>query len=219
MYFPDRKHNFLSNNKLKLWYNKIFYPALSQICPNDVLHHYPASFDSFLVLTKKPLQNSYIHDCFGLSNEYLDKSLNFILKNFLDSNNFWKNLAKFDLGIEFNSTNLPPTSVFWNRKTSIDLIKKISKSLNIYEWMHTYDLAGGSDDINAVFNPSKILNACKTTIQILDNHKNISFGARLEYRISYKNTKPFAKNLIEIPLFLQTNPFYIIPTEIMCNFK
>ncbi|CAG8762066.1 21403_t:CDS:1, partial [Dentiscutata erythropus] len=149
---------------------------------------------------------------------------------------------KFDLRIEFNSTNLPSTLVFWNRKTSIDFIKKISKSLNIYEWMHIYDLAGGSGEasntiqdkyeifyiqtytldkqpitasqptlfqklsgINVVFNSSKILDTCKTTIQILDNYKNISFGARLEYRISYNNTESFAKNLIErndISLFL-----------------
>ncbi|CAG8477519.1 9182_t:CDS:2 [Dentiscutata heterogama] len=194
------------------------------------------------------------------------KSLNFITKNFDDSDSTWKNLAKFDLGIEFISTKNTPTSVYWKRETSINLVKKIGATLafssptsGIFEWTHTYDIAGASGeaskfvqdncrifyvqtyhidkepltasqpalflnltDYDAVYNSLKIQNTCKNIDQILNNSKSISFGARLEYRLSYQITEQFAKKLIEendLNIFLQTNPFFIIPTDIICNFK
>ncbi|CAG8845238.1 24089_t:CDS:2, partial [Gigaspora margarita] len=69
-------------------------------------------------------------------------------------------------------------------------------------------------------NSLKVNKACKATIIILNEIINTRFGARLEYRIGFDITKQVL-TIIQLKLnsFLDTNPFYIIPTHLVSKVK
>ncbi|CAG8601651.1 1089_t:CDS:2 [Dentiscutata heterogama] len=73
---------------------------------------------------------------------------------------------------------------------------------------------------DAVFNSEKVQNACDNLIEIFKENFNMNYGARLEYRIGYSILDYFFTILLNrLPTFFNSNPFYIIPTEDILNFK
>ncbi|CAG8838906.1 30300_t:CDS:2, partial [Gigaspora margarita] len=69
-------------------------------------------------------------------------------------------------------------------------------------------------------NSSKVNKACKAAISIFNEIINTYYGARLEYRIGFDITNQVL-TIIQLKLdgFLNTNPFYIIPTHLVSKVK
>ncbi|RIB19760.1 hypothetical protein C2G38_2244978 [Gigaspora rosea] len=74
---------------------------------------------------------------------------------------------------------------------------------------------------NTILKYSKKVNkACENLIQILNNINDTNFGARLEYRIGLPIITTFYSQVeLKIFPFLNTNPFYLIPTQLVSNIK
>ena len=68
--------------------------------------------------------------------------------------------------------------------------------------------------------PKKVNKACENLIQILNNINVTNFGARLEYRIGLPIINTFYSQVeVKIRPFLNTNPFYLIPTQLVSDVK
>src|SRR6185437_6019425 len=68
--------------------------------------------------------------------------------------------------------------------------------------------------------PKKVNKACENLIQILNNINVTNFGARLEYRIGLPIINTFYSQVeVKNRPFLNTNPFYLIPTQLVSDVK
>ncbi|CAG8771586.1 25499_t:CDS:2, partial [Dentiscutata erythropus] len=174
------------------------------------------------------------------NNSELQKSLDFIFKNFsMNPNSDWQNSIKLDFGIEFISPDTTSfNSIYWKRNTVINLLYGIGVTFltnltnsRINNWAYTYDISevftssiqtllADLNETDAVYNFEKVQNACTNSFDLFNENINMNYGARLEYRISYSILNNFLTILLnKLPNFLNSNPFYIIPTQDMLKFK
>ncbi|CAG8521977.1 18506_t:CDS:2 [Dentiscutata erythropus] len=89
----------------------------------------------------------------------INEAISFIDNNFDTTNNIsWKNAAKIDFGIEFMPTGYnQPNSVYWARNSAINLLKGLGTIFTtnttlsrIDNFLHTYELAGGSGEAKEI---------------------------------------------------------------------